>query len=53
MKGYTIALDFPVNEETLKLLDKLDEITLKYKGRFYLAKDARMKKKFLKNLIKE
>ncbi len=48
MKGYTIALDFPVNEETLKLLDKLDEITLKYKGRFYLAKDARMKKEVFK-----
>ena len=48
MEGYTIALDFPINEETLKLLDKLDEITLKYKGRFYLAKDARMKKEIFK-----
>ena len=36
------------NDETLKLLDKLDEITLKYKGRFYLAKDARMKKEVFK-----
>ena len=44
MKGYTIALDFPVSKETLTLLDKLDEITLKYNGRFYLAKDARMSK---------
>ena len=48
MEGYTIALDFPINKETLKLLDKLDEITLKYKGRFYLAKDARMKKEIFK-----
>ena len=48
MEGYTIALDFPINDETLKLLDKLDEITLKYKGRFYLAKDARMKKEVFK-----
>ena len=48
MEGYTLALDFPVNEETLYLLDKLDEITLKYGGRFYLAKDARMKKEIFK-----
>lgn len=44
MEGYTLALDFPVNEKTLDLLEKLDQITLKYGGRFYLAKDARMKK---------
>ncbi len=48
MKGYTIALDFPVNQDTLDLLEKLDEITLKYNGRFYLAKDARMKKEIFK-----
>ncbi len=48
MKGYTIALDFPVCKDTLYLLEKLDEITLKYKGRFYLAKDARMKKEIFK-----
>ncbi len=48
MKGYTIALDFPANQNTLNLLEKLDEITLKYKGRFYLAKDARMKKEIFK-----
>ena len=48
MKGYTIALDFPVSKDTLNLLEKLDEITLKYNGRFYLAKDARMKKEIFK-----
>ena len=48
MEGYTLALDFPVNEDTLHLLDKLDEITLKFGGRFYLAKDARMKKEIFK-----
>ena len=40
--GYTLALDFPVNKKTLKLLEKLDEITLEHGGRFYLAKDSRM-----------
>ena len=48
MEGYTLALDFPVNKKTFDLLDKLDEITLKYGGRFYLAKDARMKKEVFK-----
>lgn len=42
MEGYTLALDFPINEKTLALMTKLDEITLKYDGRFYLAKDSRM-----------
>ena len=48
MEGYTLALDFPVNEKTFELLEKLDQITLKYGGRFYLAKDARMKKEVFK-----
>ena len=42
MEGYTLALDFPVNARTLKLMDRLDAITLDHAGRFYLAKDARM-----------
>ena len=46
--GYTLALDFPVNKTTLKLLEKLDEITLKHGGRFYLAKDSEMSETTLK-----
>lgn len=42
MEGYTLALDFPVNNKTLALMNKLDSITLKHNGRFYLAKDSRM-----------
>ncbi len=42
MKGYTLALDFPVNRQTLTLMNRLDAITLDYGGRFYLAKDSRM-----------
>lgn len=42
MEGYTLALDFPINNKTLPLLDTLDRITLDHGGRFYLAKDARM-----------
>ncbi len=44
MEGYSLALDFPVNSNNLFLMKKLDEITIKYGGRFYLAKDSRIKK---------
>ena len=42
MEGYTLALDFPVNNKTLALMNILDSITVKHNGRFYLAKDSRM-----------
>ena len=42
-EGYTLALDFPVRKDLFRFLDELDEIVLKYKGRIYLSKDARMK----------
>lgn len=42
MDGYTLALDFPWSRKTAALLDRLDEITLRYGGRVYLAKDSRM-----------
>lgn len=42
-EGYTLALDFPVRKGLFRFLDELDEIVLKYNGRIYLSKDARMK----------
>ena len=42
MEGYTLAMDFPMSRDCLKLLEKLDQITLAHGGRFYLAKDSRM-----------
>jgi decaprenylphospho-beta-D-ribofuranose 2-oxidase len=42
MEGYTLALDFPLNQNSLALLAKLDLITIANGGRFYLAKDSRM-----------
>ncbi|WP_375687380.1 FAD-dependent oxidoreductase [Pseudooceanicola sp. LIPI14-2-Ac024] len=41
MEGYTLALDFPVNDRTLALLNDLDAITLDHGGRLYLTKDSR------------
>lgn len=42
MEGYTLALDFPINDNSLALMRELDDITLQYNGRMYLAKDSRM-----------
>lgn len=44
MKGYTLALDFPIRPGLFEFLDELDEIVAGYGGRIYLSKDARMKK---------
>jgi len=44
MQGYSLALDFKVENGLFELLDKLDKIILEYKGRIYLAKDSRVSK---------
>lgn len=49
MKGYTLALDFPIRKGLFEFLEGLDELVLKYKGRIYLTKDARMKQEVLNN----
>ena len=45
MKGYSLALDFKMEEGVFELLNKLDEIVVKHKGRIYLTKDSRVSKK--------
>lgn len=44
MKGYTLALDFPIRDGLFPFLDELDQVVADYGGRIYLSKDARMKK---------
>ena len=48
-EGYTLSLDLPiVGNDLFQFLDDLDEIVLKYEGRVYLAKDARLKRESFK-----
>lgn len=42
MRGYTLALDFPIVEGLFEFLDELDKVVLSAGGRIYLTKDARM-----------
>ena len=48
IEGYTLSLDFPITKNNLDLMNQLDEITIKYNGQFYLAKDSRLNKKTFK-----
>lgn len=44
LEGYSLALDFKIEKGLFELLDKLDEIVVKYSGRIYLTKDVRVSK---------
>jgi FAD/FMN-containing dehydrogenase len=48
--GYTLALDFKISAVVLDLLNRLDELVLQYRGKIYLAKDARMSKEVFKKM---
>jgi len=49
MRGYTLALDFPISKGVFDFLDELDKVVLNYGGRIYLTKDARMNKEIFWN----
>jgi hypothetical protein len=42
IEGYSLALDFKLNQSVIKLIKELDEIVLRCNGRIYLAKDSLM-----------
>jgi decaprenylphospho-beta-D-ribofuranose 2-oxidase len=41
MRGYTLAMDFPMTDTLLPFLDEIDALVADAGGRLYLAKDAR------------
>ena len=49
IEGYTLALDFKVEPSLFNLLNELDILVLKYGGRLYLTKDARMSESTFKS----
>ena len=52
-KGYTLVFDFPIYSNVLDVLNKIDLIVLKNKGRVYLTKDSRISKKNFIKINKE
>ncbi|MEI7993579.1 MAG: FAD-binding oxidoreductase [Methylococcaceae bacterium] len=44
IEGYSLALDFKIEDGLFELLDQLDQLVIKYGGRIYLAKDVRVSK---------
>jgi FAD/FMN-containing dehydrogenase len=44
IKGYSLALDFKIENNLFELLNRLDKIILKYNGKIYLTKDSRISK---------
>jgi FAD/FMN-containing dehydrogenase len=44
IEGYSLALDFKVDDGVFDLLDQLDNVVTELDGRIYLAKDARVNK---------
>jgi decaprenylphospho-beta-D-ribofuranose 2-oxidase len=48
LPGYTLALDFKIDDGLFALLDELDAMVLAYGGRLYLTKDCRMSERTFK-----
>ena len=48
ISGYSLALDFPYNNKINLILNELDKIVYKFKGRVYLTKDSRLSSNFFK-----
>ena len=48
ISGYSLALDFPYNNKINLILNELDKIVLKFKGRVYLTKDSRLSSCFFR-----
>ena len=42
IKGFTLVFDFPIYKNINKVLSKLDDVVIKFKGKIYLIKDSRI-----------
>ena len=52
-KGFTLVFDFPIYPNILDILNKIDLIVLKNKGKVYMTKDSRITKENFKKINKE
>jgi decaprenylphospho-beta-D-ribofuranose 2-oxidase len=52
-KGFTLVFDFPNYKDIAMILNKVNDLVLKYNGKIYLAKDSIISKKRFKNLHSE
>ncbi len=44
IEGYSLALDFKIEDGLFELLDELDKVVVEFGGRIYLTKDVRVSK---------
>ena len=52
-KGFTLVFDFPNYKDIAMILNKVNDLVLKYNGKIYLAKDSIISKKKFKDLHSE
>ena len=51
--GLNFAIDIRNNKKSVDLMKDLDNVLTKYEGIIYLAKDARLSKKFANRLVRD
>ena len=52
-QGYTLVFDFPIYHRIFEVLDSIDDVVKKNKGKIYLTKDSRIKRKNFNQINKE
>jgi hypothetical protein len=52
-EGFTIAMDFPINNKSLHLCEVLDDVVARAAGQIYLAKDSRLSKERFQEFFPE
>jgi len=50
IKGLTLVFDFPIYKNVYQVLEQVDDIVIKYKGKIYLTKDSRIKNTTFKKM---